>query len=35
MNGKERRGGKSIGEVYPKQVLKVQRGSRGIAVFFL
>jgi hypothetical protein len=35
MNGKERSGGKGIGEVYLEQILKAQRGSRGIAVLFL
>jgi hypothetical protein len=35
MNGEERHVGKSIGEIYIEQILKAQRGSRGMAVFFL
>jgi hypothetical protein len=35
MSGEERRVGNGIGEIYLEQILKAQRGSRGIAVFFL
>ena len=35
MNGEERRVGKSIGEIYLEQILKAQRGSTDMAVFFL